>query len=64
MVKKLTKHKRDFMKIRIDSYDDDLPLGKILSFSVLNIVVKSVCQIEGEYYPKIHIHNCEYECEY
>ena len=30
------------MKIRLDSYDDDLPLGKVLSFSVLNIVVKSV----------------------
>ena len=43
------------MKIRLDSYDDDLSLGKVLCFSVLNIVVKSVFQIEDGYYPKIHI---------
>ena len=48
------------MKIRLDSYDDDLPLSKILSFSVLNIVFESVFQIEDEYYPKIFIHECEY----
>ena len=52
------------MKIRLDSYDDDLPLGKVLIFSVLNIVVKSVFQIENEYYPKTHIHECGYECKY
>ena len=52
------------MKIRLDSYDDDLPLCKILKFSVLNIVVKSVFQNENKYYPKIHIHECEYECKY
>ena len=33
------KYKKDFMKIRLDSYDDDLPLCKILSFSVLNIEI-------------------------
>ena len=58
------KCKKDFMKIRLDSYDDDLPLGKVLIFSVLNIVVKSVFQNENKYYPQIHIHECEYECEY
>ena len=30
------KYKNDFMKIRFDSYDD-LPLNKILWFSVLDI---------------------------
>ena len=49
------------MKIRLHSYNDDLFLGKILSSSVLNIIVESVFQIEDEYYPKIHIHQCEYE---
>ena len=58
-------YKKDFMKIRLDSYYDDLPLGKILSFSVFNIIVKSVVfQNKNKYYPQIHIHNCEYECEY
>ena len=33
------------MKIRFYSYDDDLPLDKILCFCALNIVVKSVFKI-------------------
>ena len=52
------------MKIRLDSNDDDLPLGKILSITILSIVVKSVFQNENKYYPQIYIHECEYECEY
>ena len=28
------KYEKDFTKIRLDSYYDDLPLGKVLSFSV------------------------------
>ena len=48
------------MKIRLDSYDD-LPLNKILCFSVLNIQCESV-QAKNEYYPQIHINECE--CEY
>ena len=52
------------MTIEIDSCDDDFLLRKILSFSVLNIIVESVFQIEDEYYPKIHIHESEYSCEY
>ena len=57
------KYKNDFIKIRLDSYDD-LPSNKILCFSVLNIVVESVFQIENKNYPQIHINECEYECEY
>ena len=57
------KYNNDFMKIRLDSYDD-LSLKKILCFSVLNILCKSVFQTENEYYPQIHINDCEYECEY
>ena len=57
------KYKKDFIKIRFDS-DDDLPLKKILSIPILNIVVKSVFQNENKYYPLIHIHERENECEY
>ena len=57
------KYKKDFLKIRFDS-NDDLPLNKILSILILSIVVKSVFQNENEYYPQIHKHKCEYECEY
>ena len=51
------------MKIRLDSYDD-LLLNIILCFSVLNILCESVFQIKNEYYPQIHINECEYKCKY
>ena len=51
------------MRIRLASYDD-LPLNKILCFSVLDILCEAVFEIENEYYPQIHINKCEYECEY
>ena len=53
---------KDFMRIWFDLYDD-LPLGKILSISVLSIFVESVFQNENKYYPQIHIHECEYESD-
>ena len=56
------KYKNNFREIRLDSYDD-LSLNKILCFSVLDIIVESVFQIESEYYPQIHINECEYECD-
>ena len=59
------KYKNAFMKIRLDSYDDDyLPLNKILCFSELGIIVESVFLIKNGYYPLIHINGCEYEYEY
>ena len=58
-----TKYRDDFMKIRLDSHDD-LPLNKILCFSVLNILCESVFQIKNKCYPQIHINECEYECDY
>ena len=48
------------MKIRLDSYDD-LPLDKILCFSVLNILCEFVLQTKNEYYPQIHRNECEYK---
>ena len=44
------------MKIKLDSYDDNLPLNKTLWFSDLNIIVESVFQIKDKYHPQIHIH--------
>ena len=52
------------MKIRLDSYDDDLSLDKVLIFSILSIVVKFVFQNENKYYPQIHIHEWEYGFQY
>ena len=40
------------MKIRLDSYDDNIPLNKILWFSDLNKIVKPVFQIKDKYHPQ------------
>ena len=58
------KYKKYFMKIRFHSNNYLLPLGKILSIPILSIAVKSAFQHGNKYYPQIHIHECEYECEY
>ena len=39
-------YKKDFMKFRFDSYNDDLPLGKEISSSGWNIAVKSVFKMK------------------
>ena len=57
------KYKDDFMNIRRDSYDD-LPLNKMLFFSVLDIIAESIFHIENKYYSNIHMNEWEYECEY
>ena len=54
-------YEKDPIKIKFDSFDDDLLLNKILWFSDLNIIVESVFQIKDNYYPQIHIHECEWE---
>ena len=59
---KSIKYSNDFIKIRADS-NDDLTLNKILYIHVLDIIVEPDFQIKNEYYPPIHIEECEYECE-
>ena len=48
------------MKIKFDS-DDDLPLGKILNFHNLTIVVRSIFQEYNKYYPQIYLDEYFYE---
>ena len=47
------------MKIKFDS-DDDLPLNKMLKFHMLTIIVRSVLEQDGKYYPQILIDRCLY----
>ena len=54
------KHKRDFMKIRLES-DDDLPLGKVLGIPVMVVVTGSVFQEGNKYYPQVLLHECVYK---
>ena len=56
-------YKKDFMKIRFESYDD-LPLGKILSIRVCIVTAGSDFQEDNNYYPQVSLHEFFYECEY
>ena len=45
------------MKIKIDS-DDNLPLYKVLTFHALTIIIRSVFERDGKYYPQIFLDEC------
>ena len=51
---------KDFMKIKFNS-DNDLPLNKPLKFHALTIVVRSVFEEDGKFYPQIFLDECLYE---
>ena len=57
----LIRYEKDLIKIRLDSYGDDLPFVKILCLSDLSIIVETVFQIKGKYHPQIHIYEWEYK---
>ena len=48
------------MKIKFDS-DDNLPLNKMLKFSILTIIIRSVFEKDGKYYPQMFLDDCLYE---
>ena len=50
------------MKIKFNS-DDDLPLNKILDLHMLTIIVRSVFEEHGKYYPQIFLDDCLYEVQ-
>ena len=45
------------MKIKFNS-DDDLPLNKQLKFVGLTIIVRTVLEEDGKYYPQIFLDEC------
>ena len=45
------------MKIKFDS-DDDFPLNKQLKFINLTIIVRTVFEEDGKYYPQIFLDVC------
>ena len=48
------------MKIRFNS-DDNLPLNKILKLRMLTVIVRSVFQVNGKYYPQVFLDECLHE---
>ena len=51
---------KDYIKMKFSS-DDDLTLNKILKLHVLTIIVRSVLEEDGKYYPHIFLDECLYE---
>ena len=47
---------KDYMKIRFDS-DDDLPLNKMMKFYDLTVIIRSIFEKDGKYYPQIFLDN-------
>ena len=45
------------MKIKFDS-DDDLLLNKPLKLHMLTIIVRSIFEDEGTFYPQIYLDEC------
>ena len=48
------------MKIKFNS-DDNLPLNKQLNFLSVTIIVRSVFQEDGKYYPQVFLDECLHE---
>ena len=53
-------YEKDFMKIKFNS-DDNLLLNKILKIQNLAIVIRSVFEEDGEYYPQVFLSECLHE---
>ena len=52
---KVIKYEKDFMKIKFKA-NDELPLGKILNIPVCKIIIRSVFEEDGKYYPQVLLH--------
>ena len=51
---------KDFTKIKFNS-DDNLPLNKTLKFHNMAIVIRSVFEEDGKFYPQVYLDECLYE---
>ena len=51
---------KDYMKIKFSS-DDNLPLNKQLKFTNVTIIIRSVSEEDGKYYPQVFLDDCLYE---
>ena len=54
------KYDDNYMKIKINT-DDNIPLNKIIYFPTTTIIIRSVTQKDGKYYPQLFLDDCLYE---
>ena len=51
---------KDYMKIKFNS-DNDLPLNKPLKFHAMTIIIRSVFEEGGKFYPQVFLDDTLYE---
>ena len=49
-------YEKDYMKIKFNS-DDDLPLNKPLKFHAMTIIIRSVFEEDGKFYPQLFLND-------
>ena len=54
------KYNDNHMKIKFNT-DNNIPLNKIIYFSTITIIIRSVTQKDGKYYPQLFLDECLYE---
>ena len=57
---KLGKYDKDYMKIKFNS-NDDIALNKQLYFPTVTVIISSIFEKDGKYYPQIFLDDCLYE---
>ena len=48
------------MKIKFSS-DDDLQLNEMLKLRILTIIIRTIFEEDGKYYPQVFLDDCLYE---
>ena len=48
------------MKVKFNS-DDNLPLNKMLTLHIVRVIVRSVFEEDGKYYPQVILDECLHE---
>ena len=52
--------RKDLTKTKFDT-DENLPLNKPLNLHTLTVIVRSVFEDEGKFYPQFYLNECLYE---
>ena len=50
----------NYMKIKFNT-DDNIPLNKIIYFPSITIIIRSIIQKDGKYYPQLFLDEFSYE---
>ena len=54
-------YEKDYIKIKFNSHDDDLPLNKPLKFHKMTITIRSVFKEHGKLYLQVFLDDTFYE---